>query len=458
MIQLLKGGTVVSGSGTYAADVLIDEEKIAAIGRPGTLTALAGAAVTDVKDCLLLPGFIDAHTHLDLSVAGTVTADDFATGTKAAVKGGTTTVIDFATQYKGETLAQGLANWHAKADGKCSCDYGFHMSISEWNDAVQAELPDMMAAGVTTFKLYMTYDTKVDDQDLYEILAALRQVGGITGVHCENDGLIAALQAQAVKQGKMGVASHSATRPAAAEAEAVSRLLRMAEVANTPVIVVHLTCKAAYDVIAAARARGQKVYVETCPQYLLLDDSRYELPGFTGARYVCAPPLRKQADADVLWQGLADGTIQTVSTDHCSFTLAQKERGMQDFRKIPGGLPGLETRGLLLYTYGVAAGKLSLPRLCQVLSENPARLYGLYPRKGVLAPGSDADIVVLRPGVDGAVTARGQVQNVDYNPYEGMKTAAAIEQVYLRGHKVVDQGRVMAERKGIYVARGICQG
>jgi dihydropyrimidinase len=456
MKQVLHGGSVVSGSGACLADLLIDGEKIAAVGRPDVIQQMAGpeAGFTDVTGCLLLPGFIDAHTHFDLSVAGTVTADDFASGTKAALKGGTTTVIDFATQYRGETLQQGLANWHGKADGKCSCDYGFHMSISEWNDAVSQEIDDMMRAGVTSFKLYLTYDTMVDDKAVFEILCRLKEVGGIAGVHCENDGLIAALRDRAVAAGRMGVASHPATRPAAAEAEAIDRLLRLAQVADAPVIIVHLTCREGYDVIEMARQRGQQVYAETCPQYLLLDRQVYETPGFAGAKYVCAPPLRTVADQEQLWQGLAAGTVQTVSTDHCSFTWQQRQLGRDDFRKIPGGLPGVETRGLLLYTYGVAAGRLSLARYCQALSENPARLYGLYPRKGVLAPGSDADIVVLRPGVDGTITAKGQLQRVDYSPYEGFKTAAAIEQVYLRGTKAVDDGAVVAERQGMYIPRG----
>ena len=454
MKEILHGGTVVSGSGTCQADILIDGENIAAVGGSAAIAAAAGAGtpVTDVSGCLLLPGFIDCHTHLDLSVAGTVTADDFATGTRAALRGGTTTLVDFATQYVGETLAQGLANWHDKARGRSSCDYGFHMSISEWNDAVRQELPAMIDAGIPTFKLYMTYDTKVDDQTIFEILGELDKVGAITGVHCENDGMIAALRDQAVRQGKLGVASHPRTRPAAAEAEAVNRLLRLAEAAQTPVIVVHLTCRAAYEAVQQARRRGQQVYAETCPQYLLLDDSVYDLPGFEGAKYVCAPPLRKRADQDCLWQGLADGTIQTVATDHCSFTLHQKELGRQDFRKIPGGVPGLETRGILLYN-GVASGRISLARYCQVLSENPARLYGMYPQKGVLAPGSDADIVVLRPGVKGEIHAADLVQNVDNTPYENMATAARIEQVYLRGTRAVDHGTILVEKSGRYVFR-----
>ena len=362
--------------------------------------------------------------------------------------------MDFGTQYEGESLADGLRNWHEKADGKCSCDYGFHMSISDWNPSVSRELDDMMEAGITSFKLYMTYDTQVDDKTIFEILRRLKEVGGITGVHCENSGMIAALQAEAKAAGRMGVESHPATRPAAAEAEAIDRLLRLAEVVDIPVIVVHLTCREGYDVIMEARRRGQKVYAETCPQYLLMDDSLYGLAGMEGAKYVCAPPLRKQEDSACLWKALADGTIQTVSTDHCSFTTEQKALGKDDFTKIPGGMPGVETRGTLLYTYGVDAGRITKEKMCQLLSENPAKLYGMYPAKGAIAPGSDADIVVMRTGVEDMVTAADQVQNVDYAPFEGRKLTARIESVFLRGTQVVKDHQVVVEKAGKFVKRG----
>ena len=455
MRQIIKNGTIVTGSGSFPADILIDGEKIAATGTAEEIKKLAqpGDKEIDASGCLIFPGFIDAHTHFDLHVAGTVTADDFATGTKAALKG-TTTIIDFGTQYPGETLAEGLKNWHEKADGKCSCDYSFHMSITDWNPSVSKEVQDMMDEGITSFKLYMTYDTQVDDKTLFEILQRLKETGGITGVHCENSGMIAALQEEAKAAGKMGVSSHPKTRPAAAEAEAIGRLLRLAEVADVPVVVVHLTCKEGYDVIAQARKRGQKVYVETCPQYLLMDDSLYELPGFESAKYVCAPPLRKKEDQDCLWKGLADGIIQTVSTDHCSFTTEQKKLGEGDFTKIPGGMPGAETRGTLIYTYGVDKDRITKEDMCRVLSENPAKLYGLYPRKGVIAPGSDADLVIMRTGVEDVITAKDQVQNVDYAPFEGTKVTGRVVSVFLRGLQAVKDGKVVEEKKGEFLKRG----
>ncbi len=450
MKRLLKGGRVVSASGVVEADVLLNDEKIEKVGKN---IDESGVEIIDVGGKLLFPGFIDAHTHFDLHVAGTVTADDFRTGTRAALRGGTTTIVDFGTQYAGETLMEGLKNWHEKADGKCSCDYGFHMSISDWNHDVSREIDKMTEEGITSYKLYMTYDIQVDDKCLYEILKRLKDVKGIAGVHCENSGVIAALQEEAVNAGRMGVESHPATRPPEAEAEAVARLLRIAEIAEAPVMVVHLTNREALDEIRAARKRGQEVYAETCPQYLLMDDSLYHLPGFEGAKYVIAPPLRKKEDTEALWKALADGEIQTVSTDHCSFTTEQKRLGKTDFRKIPGGMPGVETRGILMYSEGVRKGRITLSDMCRLLCENPAKLYGMYPRKGVIAPGSDADIVVLNPDESDIITAADQIQNVDYAPFEGLKVNGRIETVFLRGMKVVENHQVVRELAGTYIAR-----
>ena len=450
MKRLLKGGRVVSASGVVEADILLNDEKIEKVGKN---IDESGVEIIDVGGKLLFPGFIDAHTHFDLHVAGTVTADDFRTGTRAALRGGTTTIVDFGTQYAGETLMEGLKNWHEKADGKCSCDYGFHMSISDWNHDVSREIDKMTEEGITSYKLYMTYDIQVDDKCLYEILKRLKDVKGIAGVHCENSGVIAALQEEAVNAGRMGVESHPATRPPEAEAEAVARLLRIAEIAEAPVMVVHLTNREALDEIRAARKRGQEVYAETCPQYLLMDDSLYHLPGFEGAKYVIAPPLRKKEDTEALWKALADGEIQTVSTDHCSFTTEQKRLGKTDFRKIPGGMPGVETRGILMYSEGVRKGRITLSDMCRLLCENPAKLYGMYPRKGVIAPGSDADIVVLNPDESDIITAADQIQNVDYAPFEGLKVNGRIETVFLRGMKVVENHQVVRELAGTYIAR-----
>ncbi len=454
MKKLLKGGTVVSGSGSIVADVLIDGEKIEAIGLN---LPEDGAEVVNVSGKLLFPGFIDAHTHFDLDVCNTTTADDFYTGTRSAIRGGTTTIVDFACPNKGETLQYGLDLWHKKADGKSACDYGFHMTIDDWNEDIKAELPKMVEQGITSFKMYLTYPAMmIGDEDVFQALQELKKLGCIAGTHCENSGMIDALIAQRKAAGHMEPGSHPLSRPAAAEAEAVGRYLHLAEVADTPVVIVHLSTEEGLMEIRAARARGQKVYVETCPHYLLLDDSKYFQEEYTdSARYICAPPLRKRHDQLALIGGLANDEIQTVSTDHCSFTLKQKDAGRDDFTKIPGGLPGVETRGILMYSGLVAKGLLTQEQMVKVLSENPAKLYGMWPRKGVLAPGSDADIVVYDPKADTTITASDLIANVDYTPFEGFQTSGSIDSVYLRGKLAVEHGDLKIGSEGTYISRGL---
>lgn len=455
MKTLFKGGTVVSGHGTGLRDVLVDGETIAAVGRD---LPVGDARVVDCTGKLLLPGFIDAHTHFDLDVCNTTTADDFYSGSRAALRGGTTTVVDFACPNKGETLHDGLKLWHEKADGKCCCDYGFHMTIDDWNDTIESEIDDMYDEGITSFKMYMTYPAMmIGDEAIYKALRKLRQKGGIAGFHCENSGVIDALIAEKKAAGENSVACHPRVRPDYLEAEAVSRLLRIAQAADVPVIIVHTTNTAALGEIQTARRRGQKVYVETCPQYLCLDDSVYDDPDWLqAAKYVCAPPIRKKADQNALWWGIRHGAVQTVSTDHCSFTTQQKLAGRSDFTAIPGGIPGVETRGELIYTCGVAAGRISLPNLCRVLCENPAKLYGMFPRKGILAAGADADIVIYDPEADHVLRAADMVSKCDYSPYEGVETRGSIAQVWLRGSLAVDNGAVLAGPEGKYIRRGKC--
>lgn len=453
MKYLLKNGTLVSGERTEKKDILIEGEKIVKIAPH---IEEEGAEEINVEGKLLFPGFIDGHTHFDLEVAGTVTADDFETGTKAAILGGTTFVIDFASQDKGgHTLKEGLEKWHKKADGKCSCDYSFHMSIVEWNEETEKEIQDMIEEGITSFKLYMTYPAMmVEDRDLYKILKKLNECGCFAGVHCENAGVIDALIEEAKKEGRLGPENHPLVRPDTMEAEAVHRLLVIAKEAGAPVMVVHLTNKKAYEEIVKARENGQTVFAETCPQYLLLDDSAYSKPDFGGAVYVCAPPLRKKEDQDCLWKALANGQIQTVATDQCSFTLEQKAMGKDDFTKIPGGLPGVQTRGTLLYTYGVREGKITVEQMCRLLSENPAKLYGVYPKKGALLEGSDGDIVVFDPEKESVISAKTHAYNTDNNPFEGFALHGDIDKVFLRGNLVVKDGAVVKEKTGKYMKRG----
>lgn len=451
MKLLFKGGIVVSGTELRHVDVRVEGEKITAMG--SGLTE-AGAQVIDVRGKLVFPGFIDAHTHFDLAVAGTVTADDFKSGSRAALLGGTTTVIDFATQYRGESLKAAFQNWMQKAQGKACCDYAFHMAISDWNPAVSEELKEMVDLGISSFKLYMTYDAmKVDDKAIFQILKRIKEVGGIAGVHCENSGIIEALIEEKKKLGLMGVVSHPQTRPAATEAEAVNRLLRIAEIVDTPVIIVHLSSREGFKAVEQARARGQTVYVETCPQYLLLDEHLYEQSPFEGAKYVIAPPLRKKDDQTCLWEALGKDQIQTIATDHCSFTTKQKELGKGDFSKIPGGMPGVETRAVLIYSYGVRQGRITVQQMCRLLAENPAKLYGLYPRKGCVSEGSDADIVIFNPDAPGNIAAKHQASRSDYSPFEDMPVFGQVEQVYSRGRLIVDKQECLIDGEGRFIPR-----
>lgn len=451
----IKGGKIVNSKESFDADILIEDEKISKIFKNGEVAKLdEDTKVIDASGKLIFPGFIDAHTHFDLHVAGTVTCDNFYSGTRAAISGGTTTIIDFGTQYKGETLNEGMDNWLKKAEDGVFCDYGIHMSISDWNEEAKRQCQDMMDRGVTTFKIYLTYDILLHDNEAFEVLQRLKEVGAITGVHCENAGLIFALQQEFVEAGLQNkVSSHYKTRPAAAEAEAINRILHLAEVAGSDIIDVHLTCKEGLDEIRAARERGQKVYAETCPQYLTMTNSLYELPGFEGAKYVIAPPLREQSDIDELWKAIADGEIQTVATDHCSFTSEQKKLGMEDFRKIPGGMPGVETRGIVMYSEGVAAGRISAEKMCEVLCENPAKLYGLYDRKGFIEEGFDADIVILDPKAQTKITAATQVSKCDYASLEGKVLSGHIDKVFLRGSEIVDNAKIKDTPEGKFLAR-----
>ena len=451
---VLKGGLVVSPKGTRKADVLISGEKIVAVGKH-----LGGdAEVVNVSGKLIFPGFIDAHTHFDLEVSDTVTADNFSTGTKSAIAGGVTTVVDFATQNKGESLSDALNNWHVKAFAKSSCDYAFHMAISDWREDVRAELPAMFEQGVTSFKVYMIYDAmELSDREIYEIMTELKKYGGIVGCHCENSGIIGKLREERVAAGAISPANHPKTRPDYAEAEAVRRFLTIAEAAQAPAIVVHLSTREGYNEIFRARLRGVKVYAETCPQYLLLDDSVYDRPFNESAKYVCSPPLRRAEDKKVLWQALHENRLDTVSTDHCSFTVEQKRAGLDNFTKIPNGMPGVETRAILMYTYGVCKKRISLSQMCAYLSENPAKLYGMYPKKGAVRVGSDADIVVFDPRGSGVITQQSSHSACDYNPFEGVRTEGHIERVYLRGRLVCSGGEITLADSGRYISRGVCE-
>ncbi|MGE4354038.1 MAG: dihydropyrimidinase [Oscillospiraceae bacterium] len=453
MKKLIIGGLVVSATKMRRADILIDGEQITAVG---TKLSAEDAEVIDANGRIIFPGFIDAHTHFDLGVCDTTTADDFLSGSRAALRGGTTTVIDFACPNKGESLRRGLELWHEKAYGRAMCDYGFHMTIDDWNAEISEELSGMENEGITSFKMYMTYPAMMlGDGDMLRALMRVREMGGIVGVHCENSGMIDALTEKIKSSGLSGAACHPISRPDLAEAEAINRLSYLAQCADVPVVIVHLSSALGFEEARRARERGAKIYIETCPQYLFLDDSVYAQRGIDGAKFVCSPPIRKKADCDVLWNALVSGGIDTISTDHCSFTLRQKSVGLSDFTKIPGGLPGVETRVVLMFGKGVANNRLTAERMCALLAENPARLYGLYPQKGTVMPGSDADLVIIDPHGETRISAEDSAGNADYTPYEGMRLPGRIVRVMLRGKTAVLDGRVcMAPGEGKFLRRG----
>lgn len=443
MSLILKGGKIVSDKITYFSDIKVDGGKIVEIG--GNLES-KDCEIVDVSGSYIIPGGIDTHTHFDLDTGTTITADDFISGTKAAIAGGTTTILDFATQSKGKSLKAGLEEWHHKARNKAYCDYGFHMAITDWSDSVCDEMDEMIKQGVSSFKLYMAYKgtLQVDDSIIYKALEKSKNIGAIIGFHCENGDLVCELVDKNLKENHISPQYHATSRPPMLEAEATSRLMKIAELTKSKVCVVHLSCKESLDEVLKAKERGVDVVVETCPQYLLLNEDKYKLGGFEGAKYVMSPPLRNVKNNDILWKALEQNQIDTIGTDHCSFNYKkQKELGIDDFSKIPNGAPGVEHRVGLLYTYGVSTNKISINRMVELLSTNPAKIYGLYPQKGTIEVGSDADLVVLNPNKTKVIKAEDQVQNVDYTPYENYRLNCEIERVYLRGKEVSRNGKVI---------------
>lgn len=445
---LIQNGTVVNHTGREKADVLLAGGRIKAVGK--NLCA-PGAKTVDAEGCYLLPGMIDTHTHFDLDTGSAVTADDFVTGTKAALLGGTTTVLDFATQERDGTLQDALRTWHEKAKG-ASCNYGFHMAIARYDAPTAAEMADMTKAGVTSYKLYMVYDAlKVDDGAIYAALAAAKKEGALIGVHCENWDVLTRRIGEVQAKGITGPEGHPLSRPAAVEAEAVARLMRLAELAEAPVYVVHLSTKEGLLEARRARERGQQVYLESCPQYLVLTDEAYLAPD--GEKYVMSPPLRKAEDVSALWEAIRCGEIDFIGTDHCSFTMAQKREFRSDFRKIPNGGAGVQHRLQLLYTYGVEEGRISLEQLAELLSHRAAKLFGMEDR-GMIAPGFAADIVVYDPAAETLITDTNSAHNTDNSPYAGLRVKGKAKHVFLGGAHAVENGELILPGRGQYIARG----
>jgi dihydropyrimidinase len=446
MSTLIRGGTVVSPAGASAADVLVEGERISALAEPGSETAVAWAAaagqIIDATGLYVLPGGIDVHTHMEMPFGGTFSVDTFETGTRAAAWGGTTTIVDFAVQAKGTSLLTTLDKWHAKADGHCVIDYGFHMIVSDVNDTTLKEMETCIGAGVNSFKMFMAYPGVfyATDGEIVRAMTRAAETGAVIMMHAENGIAIDQLVAQALAAGKTDPVQHGLTRPPELEAEATHRAITLARVTGSPLYIVHLSAAQALQAVTEARDTGQNVFAETCPQYLYLSLDDLARPDFEGAKYVASPPLRPREHQGTLWRGLRTNDLSVVSTDHCPFCFKeQKELGRGDFSKIPNGIPGVEHRMDLLHQ-GVAAGELSLARWVEVAATTPARMFGLYPRKGIIAPGSDADIVLYDPQATQVLSAGTHHMNVDYSAYEGFEITGQVRTVLSRGAVVIDGG------------------
>jgi dihydropyrimidinase len=458
MTTILAGGTVVTAESSFAADVAFDDGKITAVG---TALERDGAEVVDVTGKRLMPGFIDGHTHMDMPFGGTVTADNWDTGTAAAVAGGTTTLVDFSLQDIEGTLTGAVETWQQKAS-VARIDFGLHVAITNLTEDVKRELPSLPGLGVATIKIFMAYKGTplyTEDDDLFEAMQIARECGLLVLVHAENGDAIAKLQEQALARGETEPRFHATTRPEAVEAEATNRAIRLAEVAEAPLLVVHVTCHAALDEIRRAHERGRPVYGETCPQYLVFSEADLAKPDFEGAKYVCSPPLRHPSNQGKLWAGLQAQDLHIVGSDHCSFNFkGQKEMGRDDFTLIPNGQPGVEERAMVLWTHGVQEGRISENLMVAVLATNQAKVHGLVGRKGVIAPGADADIVVWDPNLTVTATQANRHGNVDYTPYEGMTFTGAPASVYRRGELAFADGEVLAQPgSGQFIRRTFAQ-
>jgi dihydropyrimidinase len=457
---LISNGTVLSPQGGFAADVLVDGETIAALLAPGTAAGLAVDRTVDATGRYVMPGGIDVHTHMDMPFGGTFAVDDFETGTRAAAWGGTTTIVDFAVQKKGGSLAEAIDTWHAKAADKAFIDYGFHAILADVNDSSLKEMDVLVDQGITSFKLFMAYPGVFLSTD-GEIMQAMQRASGNGAtimMHAENGAAIDQIVTAAVARGDTAPIYHGLTRPVELEAEAVNRAIAMSTVTGAPLYIVHLSSTPALDVVAAARDTGRNVFAETCPQYLFLDESEMDRPDFEGAKYVCTPALRPKEHQAALWKGIRTNDLSVVATDHCPFCFAtDKQLGRDDFRAIPNGLPGVEHRMDLLHL-GVTRGEISLARWVEIAAATPARMFGMYPRKGVIAPGSDADIVIYDPNATQRISAETHHMNVDYSVYEGWELAGKPVLVMSRGTVVLENDTFTGTPgRGSFVPRGLSQ-
>lgn len=441
MSILIKNGRVITAEQDYHADVYISKDKITTIGNELKIDA---DKIIDAKNKFVIPGGVDVHTHLDMPFGGTTSSDDFESGTRAAAFGGTTCLIDFAIQSKGTRMRDALDIWWKKAQGKATIDYGLHMIITDLPDAHLEDMSDMVREGVSSFKLFMAYPgvLMVDDATIFKAMKQTAKTGALVCMHAENGNVIDTIVQQALAEGKTAPIYHALTRPTTAEGEAVNRAIALSEMAGTPVYIVHLSSNDALEKVAEARDRGLPTYAETCPQYLFLSLDDMNKPGFEDAKVVFTPPLREKWHQDKLWAGLQKNTLQVVSTDHCPFCFKeQKELGKDDFTKIPNGGPGIEHRLQLLFNGGVNEKRISVNRWVELTSATPAKMFGLYPRKGTIAVGSDADVVIWDPKFEHTLSVHSHHMHVDYSMFEGRKIKGNAETVISQGEIIVEKNK-----------------
>ncbi|MBN2616158.1 MAG: dihydropyrimidinase [Bacteroidales bacterium] len=452
---LIRNGEIFTGTEQFRGHILIKDERIELVSKD-SLPETQADEVIDAKGFPVFPGGIDPHVHMHLPTGAGYSSDDFYSGSQAALAGGTTTLIDFVTPHKGQLLQDALSERKKEAEN-CLTDYSFHVSPVEWRNSMPDEIKAIKEQeGITSFKVYMAYKDTIglEDEDLRKVMKAVAEAGGMVTVHSEMGDEVDSLRKQFIAEGKTAPEYHPLSRPAELEAEAVKKAIAFADEARCSLYIVHVSAAASLKYIAEAQEKGQKVFAETCPQYLLLDDEKYRGSFDETAPFVLSPPLRKKADNKALWEALLGNTIRTLGTDHCPFNRVQKEQGKDNFTKIANGIGGVEHRLTLLYTYGVLQGKLTMNEFVDLVSTNPAKIFGLYPKKGLIAPGSDADLVLWNPDKENLISVKNHVSNSDLEAYEGFRTQGAPEYVFLRGQKIVDKGKLTNHNlKGKFLKR-----